>query len=313
MGDDHKSACWLEPDGSAPPTANQTAPDEVGPTKWTYVPSPEVLLEIRGLVRYYPVRSGLLHRTRAWVHAVDGISFSVNAGETFGLVGESGCGKTTTVRQVLQVEHPPEGQIFFEGKDVAKLRRGDLHRYRRAVQGVFQDPYSSLNPRMRVRDILMEPMIAHKMHSRGERRERVGELMRLVGLNGAMANLYPHQFSGGQRQRIAIARALALTPRLIVLDEPVSALDVSIRAQILNLLKELQDKLGVSYLLIRSRSPQCGVHEPQGRGDVPRRDRGDRPVSNACGGPSASLHAGALCRRAAHGPYEATGTGSCDW
>jgi oligopeptide/dipeptide ABC transporter ATP-binding protein len=208
------------------------------------------LLDVRNLVRHYPVKSGLLQRTHAWIHAVDGVSLSLAQGSTFGLVGESGCGKTTTARQVLLIEQPPAGSVYFEGQDVAQLRGSDLKRYHRSVQAVLQDPYSSLNPRMHVRDILLEPMNVHGLYSRAERRNRVGELLRLVGLNDAAAGLYPHQFSGGQRQRIAIARALAVDPKLIVLDEPVSALDVSIRAQVLNLLKDLQARLGVSYLLI---------------------------------------------------------------
>jgi oligopeptide/dipeptide ABC transporter ATP-binding protein len=184
------------------------------------------------------------------VHAVDGVSFEIGEGETFGLVGESGCGKTSTARQVLLVERPEPGMVTFAGTDLALLRRGDLRRHRRSVQAVFQDPYSSLNPRMRVRDILNEPMVVHGMYDRRRRKERVAELLRIVGLNPHTAELFPHQFSGGQRQRIAIARALALEPKLIVLDEPVSALDVSIRAQVLNLLREIQRHLGVSYLLI---------------------------------------------------------------
>jgi peptide/nickel transport system ATP-binding protein/oligopeptide transport system ATP-binding protein len=208
------------------------------------------LLEVTNLVRHYPVRSGILQRTTAWVHAVDDISFSLEQGKTFGLVGESGCGKTTTARQVLLVERPPEGAIQINGRDIAKLKGGELRRHRREVQAVFQDPYSSLNPRMRVRDILLEPMSVHGMYARGERKARVAELLRVVGLNPYAADLFPHQFSGGQRQRIAIARALTLEPKLIVLDEPVSALDVSIRAQVLNLLRDIQEHTGVSYLLI---------------------------------------------------------------
>lgn len=212
--------------------------------------APSTLLDVRNLVRHYPVTGGLLQRTRGYVHAVDNITFQIDEGATFGLVGESGCGKSTTARQVLLAERPPDGAIFFRGADIARLRGSQLKEYRRNVGAVFQDPYSSLNPRMRVRDIVLEPMISHRMYSRGERKERVQSLLRLVGLNAAAADLFPHQFSGGQRQRVAIARALALEPQLLVLDEPVSALDVSIRAQVLNLLKDLQEQLGVSYLLI---------------------------------------------------------------
>ena len=208
------------------------------------------LLDVRNLVRHYPVKGGLLQRTRAWVHAIDGISFAIPLGQTFGLVGESGCGKTTTARQILLVEPPPPNQIFFDGQDISTLRGSALRRYRQSVQAVFQDPFASLSPRMRVRDIIAEPMEVHGLHSKAQRRERVDELLSVVGLSASVRDLYPHQFSGGQRQRIAIARALALHPRLIVLDEPVSSLDVSIRAQILNLLKDLQDELDVSFLLI---------------------------------------------------------------
>jgi len=208
------------------------------------------LLQVTNLVRHYPVRAGILQRTRAFVHAVDDISFTLEHGKTFGLVGESGCGKTTTARQVLLAERPPEGSIRFAGNDIAKLRGSDLRRHRRDVQAVFQDPYSSLNPRMRVRDILIEPMVVHGIYRRGERRSRVAELLQVVGLNSHAGDLFAHQFSGGQRQRIAIARALSLKPKLIVLDEPVSALDVSIRAQVLNLLRDIQEHTGVAYLLI---------------------------------------------------------------
>ncbi|OAI41543.1 hypothetical protein AYO38_00480 [bacterium SCGC AG-212-C10] len=208
------------------------------------------LLKVDNLVRHYPVRSGLLQRTTAYVRAVDGVSFEIGQGETFGLVGESGCGKTSTARQVLLVERPEPGMVSFEGTDLAGLKGRDLRRHRRSVQAVFQDPYSSLNPRMRVKDILLEPMIVHGMYDRSSRRDKVAELLRIVGLNPHSADLFAHQFSGGQRQRVAIARALALEPKLIVLDEPVSALDVSIRAQVLNLLREIQRNMGVSYLLI---------------------------------------------------------------
>ena len=208
------------------------------------------LIEVRQLVRHYPVRAGLLNRRVGAVRAVDGVSFSIEKGQTLGIVGESGCGKTTVARQMLGIERPPKASVFFEGLDVAVLRGSDLKAYRRRVQAVLQDPYSSLNPRLRVRTIIAEPMDAHGLHTGDGRNKRVGELLSVVGLNPAMGDLYPHQFSGGQRQRIAIARALAVSPDLIVLDEPVSALDVSIRGQILNLLKDLQDDLDVSYLLI---------------------------------------------------------------
>ena len=193
------------------------------------------LLQVDGLVKRFPIRRGvILRREVGSVRAVDGVTFTIGANETFGLVGESGCGKSTIARTVLLVETPTNGRVLFDGKDVHRLRGAEVKGYRRAVQTVLQDPYSSLSPRLRVKEIIEEPMIVHGYLSRGERRKRVGDLMDVVGLHGG-GDLYPHQFSGGQRQRIAIARALALNPRLIVLDEPVSALDVSIRAQILNL------------------------------------------------------------------------------
>lgn len=208
------------------------------------------LLDVRDLQKHFPVGGSLFGKTRGVVKAVDGISFTINAGETLGLVGESGCGKTTTSKLVLAAEAPTAGAIEFEGRNVAELRGADLQGYRRKVQVVFQDPYSSLSPRMRVGDIIGEPIKAHEGRSSADLRARVGELLELVGLRPDMARLFPHEFSGGQRQRLAIARALSTNARLVVLDEPVSALDVSIRAHIIGLLEEIQRRLGVSYLFI---------------------------------------------------------------
>jgi oligopeptide/dipeptide ABC transporter ATP-binding protein len=210
----------------------------------------DLVLEVRGLKKHFSGRQGLFGRAAGVVKAVDGVDFAVRQGETLGIIGESGCGKTTTSKLILLQETPTEGSIAFEGRDVADLRGADLMAYRRAVQVVFQDPFSSLSPRMRVVDIIGEPLEIHTDLSRAAIRERVGAVLELVGLAADMAPLFPHEFSGGQRQRIAIARALATDTRLIVLDEPVSALDVSVRAQIINQLEHLQRALGVSYLFI---------------------------------------------------------------
>ena len=211
----------------------------------------EALLETRDLKKYFPVTSGLLlGRVKAWVKAVDGISFSIAPGETLGIVGESGCGKTTTAKLILAQEAATGGAIEFRGQDVTSLRKADLMEYRKSVQIVFQDPFSSLSPRMRVGDIIGEPLEVHTNLSKQGVKNRVGEVLELVGLPPDDARLFPHEFSGGQRQRIAIARALSTEAQLIVLDEPVSSLDVSIRAHILTLLEELQRSLGVSYLFI---------------------------------------------------------------
>jgi oligopeptide/dipeptide ABC transporter ATP-binding protein len=208
------------------------------------------LLEAEGLLKHFPIRHGWLGTSTVTVRAVDGVSFTIGTGRTLGLVGESGCGKTTTSKMILGLERPTAGAIRFLGDDVLALGSEAQRRYRRSVQAVFQDPYASLDPRMRVGTIVAEPLVINERQGAAERRRRVLELLDLVGLPPRAADLFPHEFSGGQRQRIAIARALALSPRLIILDEPVSALDVSIRAQVLNLLRELQERLGVSYLFI---------------------------------------------------------------
>jgi oligopeptide/dipeptide ABC transporter ATP-binding protein len=208
------------------------------------------ILEARDLVKHFPLKRGLFARTQATVQAVDGISFQIPAGETLGLVGESGCGKTTTAKLVLHLEEPTSGVIRFQGRDLQTLDKAGIRIYRRSVQAVFQDPFASLNPRMRVGSIIVEPLITNEKLGSAEVRRRLLRLLELVGLPDRSAELFPHEFSGGQRQRIAIARSLALSPNLVVLDEPVSALDVSIRAQILNLLRDLQAQLGLSYLFI---------------------------------------------------------------
>ena len=213
------------------------------------------LLEVRHLKKYFPVRRGILSRVSAYVQAVDDVSFTINKGETFGLVGESGCGKTTTGRAVLRLIEPDGGEILFEGTDLRKLGRDELRRRRRDMQIIFQDPFASLNPRMTIRGIVGEPFAIHRLASGSERDDRVAELLRTVGLDPSMINRYPHEFSGGQRQRIGIARALALRPKLIVADEPVSALDVSIQAQIINLLADLQAQFGLTYLFISHAIP----------------------------------------------------------
>ncbi|HEX5368900.1 MAG TPA: dipeptide ABC transporter ATP-binding protein [Dehalococcoidia bacterium] len=213
--------------------------------------SSDLLLDVQNLKIHFPVMAGfLVSRKVAENRAVDGINFNVRRGETVGLVGESGCGKSTTGRAILQLYKPTEGKVIFDGKEMALQHGEDMRHLRRRMQMIFQDPYASLNPRMSVRDIIGEPLMIHKLGNTAERRERVAELMRIVGLNPYYATRFPHEFSGGQRQRIGIARALAVSPDFIVCDEPVSALDVSIQAQIINLLEELQEQFGLTYLFI---------------------------------------------------------------
>ena len=207
------------------------------------------LLEVRHLVKEFSRKKGLFGKAST-VRAVDDVSFAIERGETFGLVGESGSGKTTTGRCILRLIEPTSGEVLFDGKNVLALSRGDLRRTRRDMQIVFQDPYSSLNPRMRVEDIVEEPLVIHELGTKAERRDRVKQLFALVGLNPDHLRRYPHEFSGGQRQRIGLARALALNPSLIIADEPVSALDVSVQAQVVNLLMELQERLKLTYLFI---------------------------------------------------------------
>jgi oligopeptide/dipeptide ABC transporter ATP-binding protein len=208
------------------------------------------LLEAHQVYKHFPIRKGLFSKAEGAVHAVDGVSFTVEAGRTLGVVGESGCGKSTTAKLVLKLEEPTGGEIRFEGRALQGLDAAGIRQYRRSVQAVFQDPFASLNPRMRVGDIIVEPLVTNETLTWAEVRQRVAKLLDMVGLPARSADLFPHEFSGGQRQRIAIARSLALSPKLVVLDEPVSALDVSIRAQILNLLRDLQRDLGLAYLFI---------------------------------------------------------------
>ncbi len=211
----------------------------------------EYILEVKGLKKWFPITGGVFSRVVAWVKAVDGVSFSVKRGETLGVVGESGCGKTTTGRTILRLIEPTEGEAIFEGTDIFSLNKTELRKIRRDIQIIFQDPYASLNPRMTVGDIVGEALDIHKLvKTKKEREERISELLDVVGLLPQHMKRYPHEFSGGQRQRIGIARALAVQPKLIVADEPVSALDVSIQAQVINLLEDLQEKFSLTYLFI---------------------------------------------------------------
>ena len=210
----------------------------------------EKLVEIKALRMWFPIFRGILQKHVADVKAVDTINFHVYRGETLGLVGESGCGKSTTGRAILQLYRPTGGEVLFEGKDLVKLKDNELRPMRRQMQMIFQDPYASLNPRMTVGSIISEPLEVHNIGTKAERVERVRELLRVVGLNPYFINRYPHEFSGGQRQRIGVARALAVNPSFIVCDEPISALDVSIQAQIINLLEDLQEQFNLTYLFI---------------------------------------------------------------
>jgi oligopeptide transport system ATP-binding protein len=223
------------------PTPSQTTDGAAG----------EALLQVQDLVMHFPLTQGIIFQRKVGaVRAVDGLSFAIRKGETMGLVGESGCGKSTTGRAILQLHRPTSGTVQFEGVELTRLKGEPLRKMRRQMQMIFQDPYASLNPRMTVGSIIGEPLDIHNLARGKEKQQRVEELLRVVGLNPYFANRYPHEFSGGQRQRIGIARALAVNPSFIVCDEPISALDVSIQAQIINLLEELQDEFGLTYLFI---------------------------------------------------------------
>jgi oligopeptide transport system ATP-binding protein len=210
----------------------------------------EVLVKVRNLKKHFPIKRGVFRRQVGAVQAVDGVTFDIYQGETLGLVGESGCGKSTTGRTILQLLEPTDGQVFYADKELTGLSRSDMRKARRDMQMIFQDPYASLNPRMTVASIVGEPLSIHNIGDSASRKERVQELLTLVGLNPFFVNRYPHEFSGGQRQRIGIARALATNPSFIVADEPISALDVSVQAQVVNLLDDLSSELGLTYLFI---------------------------------------------------------------
>lgn len=208
------------------------------------------MLQVNNLVKYFPIKKGVFRKTVGWVRAVDDISFEVYEGETLGLVGESGCGKTTTVLTILRLEEPTNGQVIFDGRDITKMKKSDVRKERKSMQIIFQDPYSSLDPRMKIKDIIAEGMLTHNILNSRERYKRVGEFLERVGIPAEYMDRFPHEFSGGQRQRIGIARALALEPKIIMCDEAVSALDVSIRSQIINLLKDLQNEYNLTYLFV---------------------------------------------------------------
>ena len=215
------------------------------------MPSNSVLLSVQDLVKHFPItRGAIIQKKIGQVHAVDGLSFDIYRGETLGLVGESGCGKSTTGRTIIQLLRPTAGKVVFEGQNLVDLDGEELRKVRRRMQMIFQDPYACLNPRMTVSEIVREPLEIHNVGDRRHLEDRVQELLELVGLNPSFASRYPHEFSGGQRQRIGIARAIALNPDLIVCDEPISALDVSVQAQVINLLEDLQESLGLTYLMI---------------------------------------------------------------
>lgn len=210
----------------------------------------DTLLEVKNLKKHFPIKGGVFSKTIGHVYAVDGVSFTLQSGETLGLVGESGCGKSTTGRTILRLIEPTEGSVVFEGQEITDLDKGDMRSLRREMQIIFQDPYASLNPRMTIGSIIGEPLEIHKIARGSEKEDQVASLLEKVGLRSEDMRKYPHEFSGGQRQRIGIARALGLNPKLIVCDEPVSALDVSIQAQVINLLEDLQEEFGLSYLFI---------------------------------------------------------------
>jgi len=260
----------------------------------------EPILQVRDLVKHFPVRQGIVFKkTVGHVRAVDGVSFDLHKGETLGVVGESGCGKSTLAQVLMCLEPPTSGSVLFEGRDIFKLRGNELRALRREIQIVLQDPYTSLNPRMTVGDIVGEPFEIHpEVAPKDSRRRKVQELLEVVGLNPEHINRYPHQFSGGQRQRIGIARALALRPKVIICDEPVSALDVSIQAQVMNLLDSLQKEFGLPVLHLHRARPVGGASPVRpGRGDVPGQDRGDRHRGRHLRAAHPPVHPGVAVRR----------------